>query len=91
MKYLITGVAGMIGSHLSEIIIQNGHSIIGIDNLQVGNLDNLSEVINDKCFVFHNEDIITSQKLELLIKECDVITPLPLNPNCSLICLNLCK
>ncbi|MBS0916720.1 NAD-dependent epimerase [Providencia rettgeri] len=33
MKYLITGCAGFIGFRLSECLLQNGHSIIGIDNL----------------------------------------------------------
>lgn len=76
MKFLITGVAGMIGSHLSEIVIQNGHSIIGIDNLKVGSLDNLSEVINDRCFSFHDEEIITSKKLDSLVKDSDVVVHL---------------
>ncbi len=36
MKILITGVAGMIGSHLSRHLLEKGHTIIGIDNLSGG-------------------------------------------------------
>ncbi len=32
-KYLVTGVAGFIGMHLSEKLLENGCSVIGIDNI----------------------------------------------------------
>ena len=36
MKICITGVAGMIGSHLLDYLMEEDHHIIGIDNLLVG-------------------------------------------------------
>ena len=36
MKVLITGVAGMLGSHLAEILIKKKFTVYGIDNLTVG-------------------------------------------------------
>jgi len=32
MKILITGAAGFIGSHLSERLVQQGHTVVGLDN-----------------------------------------------------------
>ena len=37
MKIFITGVAGMLGSHLSELLIKENHAIIGVDNLTLEN------------------------------------------------------
>tara|TARA_A100001015_G_scaffold124071_1_gene137515 strand:+ start:2391 stop:3368 length:978 start_codon:yes stop_codon:yes gene_type:complete len=41
MKIIITGGAGFIGSHLSEYLLKKGHSIIIIDNLSTGRLENI--------------------------------------------------
>jgi UDP-glucose 4-epimerase len=39
--YLITGVAGFIGSHLAEALLAQGHTVHGLDNLSTGNLANI--------------------------------------------------
>ncbi|MGH9311332.1 MAG: NAD-dependent epimerase/dehydratase family protein, partial [Vicinamibacterales bacterium] len=36
MRIVITGAAGFIGSHLSEALLDRGHSVVGIDNLLTG-------------------------------------------------------
>ncbi len=43
-RYLITGVAGFIGSSIARALVAEGHEVRGIDNLSTGNLDNLSEI-----------------------------------------------
>ena len=45
MKYLITGGAGFIGSHLVELLIENNHEVVCVDDLSTGNKSNLSSVI----------------------------------------------
>lgn len=41
MKCVVTGGAGFIGSHLTDLLIANGHEVLVVDNLQCGNLRNL--------------------------------------------------
>jgi len=43
-RYLITGIAGFIGSTLAHALVQQGHEVRGIDNLSSGTLDNLADV-----------------------------------------------
>ena len=51
MSWLVTGAAGFIGSHLTETLLSNEQSVIGIDNLANGKLQNLENV---KKIVGHN-------------------------------------
>ena len=61
MKILITGVAGLLGSNLAEYIIKEKQNvtIIGIDNLSGGYIDN---IYNDVIFI--NEDLSNYKKIE---------------------------
>ena len=43
-RYLITGIAGFIGSSLAYALVEQGHEVCGIDNLSTGNLDNLAGI-----------------------------------------------
>ena len=46
MKILVTGAAGLIGSHLCDILINKDHEVTGIDDLSYGNVRNLHSKIN---------------------------------------------
>ena len=43
-RYLITGIAGFIGSSLAHELVKQGHDVRGIDNLSTGDLDNLADI-----------------------------------------------
>lgn len=43
-RYLITGIAGFIGSTLAHALVEQGHEVRGIDNLSSGNLANLADI-----------------------------------------------
>jgi UDP-glucose 4-epimerase len=43
-RYLITGIAGFIGSTLAHALVEQGHEVSGIDNLSTGTLDNLADI-----------------------------------------------
>jgi dTDP-glucose 4,6-dehydratase len=55
MRIVITGAAGFIGSHLSETLLNQGHSVVGIDNLSTGDLANIAHLAGrDFVFIKHN-------------------------------------
>src|SRR3954466_8745951 len=56
MRIVITGAAGFIGSHLSETLLDRGHSVIGIDNLLTGDTANISHLFG-RDFVFVKHDV----------------------------------
>ena len=54
-RAVITGAAGFIGSHLSETLLSQGWSVVGIDNLLTGSVDNIAHLSKqDFTFVKHN-------------------------------------
>src|SRR5260370_5570607 len=54
-RYLITGIAGFIGSSLAQALVDQGHEVRGIDNLSTGNLDNLADIRHR--ISFHEMDL----------------------------------
>jgi dTDP-glucose 4,6-dehydratase len=54
-RAVITGAAGFIGSHLSETLLNRGWSVVGIDNLLTGSVDNIAHLSTKEfTFVKHN-------------------------------------
>ena len=55
-RAVITGAAGFIGSHLSEALLDKGYSVVGIDNLLTGDIDNISH-LSGRDFLFIKHDV----------------------------------
>jgi UDP-N-acetylglucosamine 4-epimerase len=72
-KYLITGAAGFIGSNLTEHLLNEGHTVIGLDNLSHGSKDNLKEALQNPNFTFIKGDITNSETCEEACKNCDYV------------------
>jgi UDP-glucose 4-epimerase len=72
-KFLITGGAGFIGSHLCELLVHNGHSVVAIDNLSTGRLENISHLMPMPGFQFVRETITNSLVLDRLTSEADIL------------------
>ena len=61
---LITGGAGFIGSHLSKRLLRNNNKVICVDNLFTGNMNNISDLIDNPNFQFIDHDITKPLYLE---------------------------
>jgi dTDP-glucose 4,6-dehydratase len=55
-RALVTGAAGFLGSHLSELLLDRGFSVVGMDNLLTGDLANI-EHLTGRDFTFVKHDI----------------------------------
>ena len=67
-KILVTGVAGFLGSHLSEKLADFGHKVIGIDNMLGGYDDNIPKNIE-----FHKLDCCDFEKVKSIMKDVEVV------------------
>ncbi len=57
MRILITGAAGFLGSHISEYLISKGHTVVGMDNLLTGSLENIEQLTGNPGFTFIKQDV----------------------------------
>lgn len=56
-KTILTGGAGFIGSHLTELLLGRGHQVVVLDNLSTGRLDNLAHLKGSPGLTFHQVDV----------------------------------
>lgn len=54
---VVTGAAGFLGSHLSDLLIARGHKVIGIDNFVTGSVDNIAHLGGNPNFKFIQQDV----------------------------------
>ena len=57
MRILVTGSAGLIGSHLVDSLLRKNHHVVGIDNLSYGSKNNLIEAETNNNFRFLKSDV----------------------------------
>jgi UDP-glucose 4-epimerase len=73
MKYLVTAGAGFIGSHLTERLLNDGHSVTVLDNLSTGQLSNISHLLQNESLKVVEGDIRQKESLEEHIQQADRI------------------
>ena len=73
MRYLITGGAGFIGSHLAERLIGQGHHVTALDDLCTGSMHNIEHLKHKPGFEYVIETIFNRPVLAELVDECDEI------------------
>ncbi len=54
---VVTGAAGFLGSHLTDLLLARGHKVIGIDNFVTGTVDNISHLGGNPNFKFIQQDV----------------------------------
>lgn len=54
---VVTGAAGFLGSHLTDLLVARGHKVIGIDNFVTGSVDNIAHLGGNPSFKFIQQDV----------------------------------
>ena len=57
MRVLVTGAAGFLGSHLTDALVGEGHTVVGVDNLSTGSTANLAHLTREPRFEYVQKDI----------------------------------
>jgi dTDP-glucose 4,6-dehydratase len=57
VRYLISGAAGFIGSHLCDRLVEAGHQIVALDNLITGHRENVEHLMGSLQFEFIDQDV----------------------------------
>jgi dTDP-glucose 4,6-dehydratase len=57
MRVVVTGAAGFLGSHITDHLLSEGHTVLGVDNFSTGTLDNLTHLSDEPRFRFEERDI----------------------------------
>lgn len=102
MIYLITGVAGFMGSYLAEELISRKHKVIGVDNFFSGHVENLEVLLKNELFEFHTLDASNKYQMFTLLTKREVDVYINMAAACLLYSLhhllegfdaevNLCK
>src|SRR5580704_4413375 len=76
VRYLITGGAGFIGSHLAERLVQRGDTVVLLDNLSTGSMENIRHLKSSEHLTYHLDGIENRQLLAELVDDADVIVHL---------------
>lgn len=80
-KVLIAGGAGFLGSHLSDYYLDQGDTVVAVDNLSTGSKDNIKHLANNKKFTFVEADITkditgeTGQEFDIVVNLASPASP----------------
>jgi len=62
-RVLITGVAGLIGSHLAKALLDKGHDVVGVDDLSLGVRANIESYLDHERFRFYQDSILNPARM----------------------------
>jgi UDP-glucose 4-epimerase len=73
MRYLITGGAGFIGSHLAERLVADGEHVILLDNLSTGSIENIRHLKSSENVTYRLDGIENRHLLAELVDDADIV------------------
>jgi UDP-glucose 4-epimerase len=73
MRYLITGGAGFIGSHLAPKLIDKGHTVTVLDDLSTGRASNILNLRTKPGFQFVQDTVENESVVDALMSQCDAV------------------
>ena len=74
--YLITGGAGFIGSHLTEVLLERGNRVLVLDDLSTGSRRNLANVARHPSLHVEVGSVLDEVKVDRLVHQADVVVHL---------------
>jgi UDP-glucose 4-epimerase len=75
-RFLITGGAGFVGSHLAEALLERGDRVAILDDLSTGCFENVAHLVSHPHFAFAIDEIGNEIVLDRLASQCDVVVHL---------------
>ncbi len=72
-RFLITGAAGFIGSHLAEELLARGHRVHVLDDLSTGSIENVRHLKADSRFGYTIETCASASVVAELVDEADIV------------------
>jgi UDP-glucose 4-epimerase len=72
-KSLVTGGCGFIGSHLVELLLNEGHEVIVLDNLSTGRLSNLDHIVYKENLKIVQGDVLDKKLVNQCLDGCDFV------------------
>jgi UDP-glucose 4-epimerase len=76
MRYLITGGAGFIGSHLADLLIGRGDEVTALDDVSTGSLDNVAHLLGSEAFTMIEGSVLDADLVRKLTEDADVVVHL---------------
>lgn len=76
MRYLITGGAGFIGSHLAERLLERGDHVVLLDNLSTGSMENIRHLKSRERMEYHLDAIENKRLVAELVDDADIVVHL---------------
>jgi len=73
LRFLITGGAGFIGSHLAERLLDRGDRVVLLDNLSTGSMDNIRHLKTFDRMEYHLDNIEIRQLVAELVDDADAV------------------
>ena len=73
MRVLITGGAGFVGSHLADLLLEQGEEVFALDNLSTGSIDNIEHLKNHPRFRYTIDTVDNEPVLAELVDRADVV------------------
>ncbi|HEX4055473.1 MAG TPA: NAD-dependent epimerase/dehydratase family protein [Tepidisphaeraceae bacterium] len=72
-RFLVTGGAGFIGSHLAELLVAGGNTVTILDDLSTGNLENLSQIRSHPGVQIVKDSVENERVVNIAMASCDAV------------------
>jgi UDP-glucose 4-epimerase len=76
MDYLITGGAGFIGSHLADLLVARGDTVVALDDVSTGSIDNVRHLLEHPSFSLRQGTVLNHPLVAQLAGRADVVVHL---------------